>query len=210
MRWIAGIDEVGAGALAGPIVVAAVAFPVPREQSLENWWPIEVQDSKKYKSHKARLSARDSIVDFLLEVGGEIGISVAHAEAMNELDHQSVYMQAMADAASEVTVQKSIFPETLIVDGIQRITYPYNQRTEKKADARFAHVAMASVIAKTTRDEFMISLAKRYSHYGWDSNMGYFTDQHITALMQHGHTRWHRRKACLTAKRNYRRRTKYG
>jgi len=218
MLWIAGIDEVGVGALAGPMIAVAVAFPVPESYAMNvrdmlpagKFWPLaRVKDSKKFSSKRVRSEAEAELGDYLLSVGAEVGVGIATAEEINERSHATAYSRIMADAAAMATLDKGITPEMLIVDGAHMIAYNGPQRAEKKADARFFHVAAASVIAKVWRDRLMEELDDEHPGYGWSRGNGYGTPEHIEALMDIGFTRHHRKKACLTAKRNFRRKNKY-
>ncbi len=174
----AGLDEVGRGCLAGPVVAAAVILPFDFTHSL-------LTDSKQ-------LSAKNR-QDIAAEIQ-EKAIAWAIAEAsVDEIDQFNILkasMLAMHRALEKLSVQ----PELLLVDG-NRFT-PYEWLPHQciiKGDTLYYSIAAASVIAKVERDKLMQNLSTKYPQYGWESNKGYPTPLHKKALQQYGTTEWHRK-----------------
>ncbi len=177
--WIAGVDEVGLGCLAGPIVAAAVVIPIDCE-------PIPgVRDSKQM-SAKQREVAFEAILTQAVRVG--VGLAtIAEIDRVNVL--QASYL-AMNRALGRVQpVDHALIDGRSIKPG--KILGDYT--TIVKGDAHSYAIACASVVAKVRRDRLMQKLALRYPGYGWERNAGYGTKLHCEGLRQLGVTRWHRR-----------------
>ncbi|MDT7950089.1 MAG: ribonuclease HII [Acetobacteraceae bacterium] len=176
---VAGVDEVGRGPLAGPVVAVAVVFPggVPRRVA-----PL-IDDSKKLTAaerHRAAIAIRGCAE---IAVGAA---SVAEIESLNIL-HAS--MLAMGRAI----LRLRLAPELALVDGNRAPTgMPCPVECCIGGDATSLSIAAASIIAKVTRDRTMLRLSARYPHYGWHENAGYATPLHRAALRQHGPSRHHR------------------
>lgn len=182
-RWVAGVDEVGLGCLAGPIVAAAVVIPPECD-------PITgVRDSKQM-SAKQRDAAFSSVQSQAVRVG--IGVaSIAEIEAINIL--QASYLAMNRALARVQPVGHALIDGRAIKrEKIQTDVAP-DYTTIVKGDAHSYAIACASVIAKVRRDRFMQRLAKKYPGYGWEKNAGYGTQQHRDALLELGVTPWHRR-----------------
>ena len=175
--FVAGVDEVGRGPLAGPVVAAAVVFPrgVP--------WPW-VNDSKQM-SAEARRAARDAVVSL---PGVQYGIGVASVEEIDQLNILNATHLAMRRAVEQLDQV-----EFILVDGRPVKGLPYPSRAIVKGDAKSASIAAASVIAKVYRDEWMVRLDAEYPGYGFAEHKGYGTEQHLRALKRLGVTPEHRR-----------------
>ena len=186
---LVGVDEAGRGPWAGPVVAAAVIFPVgPLPLALA-----ALNDSKKL-SERTRQNLVQPIYEHALGVGigrvdapriDEINILQATFEAM-----RAAVKIALIEASSKIT---SEHPPTLLVDGRQKIpnlTYP--QRALIKGDARSLHIAAASVIAKTDRDDLMCRFDERYPGYLFSTHKGYGTKAHQRALQALGPCPIHR------------------
>jgi ribonuclease HII len=177
--WIAGVDEVGLGCLAGPIVAAAVVIPIDCE-------PIPgVRDSKQM-SAKQREVAFELICAQAIRVG--VGLAtIAEIDRVNVL--QASYL-AMNRALGRVQPV-----DHALIDGrsikLGKINGDYT--TIVKGDAHSYAIACASVVAKVRRDRLMQKLAEKYPGYGWERNAGYGTKLHCEGLRRLGVTRWHRR-----------------
>ena len=173
----AGIDEAGRGCLAGPVVAAAVILPPDYRHALLN-------DSKQL-SHKQRKQIREDIVrDALAWAIGEA--TPAEIDSINIL--QATYL-AMHRAITGLAVQ----PAYLIIDGNRFKPYaPVPHACIVKGDGKYLSIAAASVLAKTHRDELMVSLAGQYAQYGWEKNVGYPTREHRDAIAAAGATPHHR------------------
>jgi len=174
----AGLDEVGRGCLAGPVVAAAVILPPDYRHAL-------LTDSKKLTKEQRSL---------LREEIKREALAWAVAEASHlEIDEINI-LQASFLAMHRAVTQLQIEPEHLLVDGNRFGPYPLIPHTcATKGDSIFLSIAAASVLAKTYRDELMERLAADFPHYGWATNVGYPTIQHRRALHEHGPTIHHRR-----------------
>jgi ribonuclease HII len=177
---VAGVDEVGLGCLAGPIVAAAVVIPAYCE-------PIEgVRDSKQM-SAKQRLRLFEVVRSQALAIG--VGMAtVAEVDQVNVL--QASYLAMNRAIARVRSVDHALIDGRAIKPG--RI-HDVEFTTIVDGDAKSYAIACASVIAKVRRDRLMQRLAKRYPGYGWEKNVGYGTKQHREGMMALGLTPWHRR-----------------
>ncbi|BAC08214.1 ribonuclease HII [Thermosynechococcus vestitus] len=175
---VVGVDEVGRGCLAGPVVAAAVILPV-------DCVPLpEVRDSKQLTARqRSRLFAQIYHQAIAIGIGSA---SVAEIDQVNIL--QATY-RAMARALGRVAPW-----DHALIDGKLTKTAPFERVTAIIGGDRHSYsIACASIIAKVRRDRFMARLARRYPQYGWERNVGYGTPEHRQALDQYGLTPWHRR-----------------
>lgn len=173
---IAGVDEVGRGALAGPLTVAAVVLPPePR---------IEGLDDSKRLSPARREELAVQVRSFALSIG------VAHVSA-GEVDALGV-TGALRRAITLAISQLSSVPDHVVLDGLP-LRVVANETAIVKADAKVAAVAAASIVAKVTRDALMRSLAAEHPEYGFEINKGYGTSEHLAAISRHGPCAIHRR-----------------
>jgi ribonuclease HII len=173
----AGLDEVGRGCLAGPVVAAAVILPKDYKNTLLN-------DSKQLTKNQ-RNQIRAEIMEFAL--------SWAIAEVSNEEIDKINILNASFLAMHRAIDQLLILPEHLLVDGNRFTPYPFIPHTcIVKGDAKFMSIAAASVLAKTYRDDLMERLAAEFSHYGWEQNAGYPTALHRAGIREFGPCRHHR------------------
>ncbi|WP_373512274.1 ribonuclease HII [Persicitalea sp.] len=174
----AGLDEVGRGCLAGPVVAAAVILPPDYRHSL-------LTDSKQLSKEQRNV--------LKAEIERE-ALTWAVAEASHlEIDEINI-LQASFLAMHRAVSQLRIEPEHLLVDGNRFVPYPLVPHTcVTKGDSLFLSIAAASVLAKTYRDELMERLAADFPQYGWATNVGYPTIQHRRALNEYGPTIHHRR-----------------
>lgn len=178
---VAGVDEVGRGPLAGPVVAAAVAFPdgVPARLL-----PL-IDDSKKLTA-----AARESVTRLLRhEPGVLIGVGAASVAEIGRLNILQAAMLAMRRAIARLPM----VPDFALIDG-DRVppALPCPACACIKGDATSLTIAAASIIAKVVRDRAMTRLALRHPCYGWDANAGYGTPTHRAALREYGATRHHR------------------
>ncbi len=174
----AGLDEVGRGCLAGPVVAAAVILPKDYMNPLLN-------DSKQL----SRLERQRLRVEIEREALSW-KIAEASTEEIDRINIAKASFLAMHRAVEQLTVQ----PEHLLVDGNRFVPYPMIPHTcIVKGDSLFASIAAASILAKTYRDELMEQLALDYPMYGWEQNVGYPTPKHCKALLEYGTTPWHRK-----------------
>ncbi len=174
----AGCDEAGRGCLAGPVMAAAVVLP------------------KKYK-HKRLNDSKQLTPEQRMELRVEIerdalAWAVAEVEAV-EIDRINI-LNASFTAMHKAIERLSLRPQLLLIDGNRFNPVPeLSHECIVKGDGRYLSIAAASVLAKTYRDELMWDLAMRYPGYGWETNVGYPTEEHRTALKELGPTPLHRR-----------------
>lgn len=179
---VAGVDEVGRGPLAGPVLAAAVT--IDQKKFPSSLIPL-IDDSKKLSSKK-----REVLNDTLWNTRG-ISIGVGRAE-VHEIDNCNILNAthlAMARAVDALPFQITL----ALVDGNRAPPLPCDVRTVVKGDSISVSIAAASIVAKVKRDRLMIRLAMEFPGYGWETNMGYGTEKHLAALEQLGPTVHHRR-----------------
>lgn len=173
-QLIAGIDEVGRGPLAGPVVAAAVILPVAVEG---------LADSKLLSAER-----RDALAAQLLQVA-RIGVGAA---SVCEIDRLNI-LQATFLAMQRALLRLGCSIDLALVDGNRAPPLPCRVETVIDGDALVPAISAASIVAKVTRDRLMQRLALRYPGYGWERNVGYPTLEHRTALGRLGPCRHHRR-----------------
>ncbi len=173
---VAGVDEVGRGPMAGPVVAAAVIL---RPGTI----PDRLADSKTLTP-----KVREELYAALCE-GSDIGVGAA---SVREIDRINI-LQATFVAMRRAVERLAQPPRLVLVDGNRLPQLPYPVYLVVRGDARCLSIAAASIVAKVVRDRLMARLARRYPDYGWDHNVGYCTAGHRAALAQHGATIHHRR-----------------
>jgi ribonuclease HII len=173
---IAGIDEVGRGPLAGPVVAAAVILN-------PDCTPAGIRDSKTL-SEKRRKE-----ISAALWKTARIGVGVASVEEIDKVNIAQATLLSMSRAAANLPVA----PTVCIVDGNMKPKLPCKAYTVVKGDAKSLSIAAASIIAKVTRDRMMRELAREFPQYSWEKNKGYGVEAHREALAQFGVTPHHRR-----------------
>lgn len=175
-QYIAGIDEVGRGPLAGPVVAAAVILP-------ENHGIIGLDDSKKLSEAK-RLALYEQIQACALAIGvGEVSPKV-----IDEINIYEASKRAMYAAIEQLTLT----PDYLLIDAM-KLDVAIPQEKIIKGDARSVSIAAASIVAKTIRDQQMSDYSQCYPEYDFEHNAGYGTAKHLTALETYGITPIHRK-----------------
>jgi len=179
-RIVAGVDEVGRGCLAGPVVTAAVVIPH------ELPWVEEIKDSKKL-THKKRVELAQLITDTCHWAIRDA--SVNYIENTNILK-ATLWSMKM----SVVALSTHVKPDLVLVDGNQRIPdLEFPQETIKNGDNLYKCIGAASIIAKVYRDNYMVGMHNHHPQYSWDKNKGYGTEEHRQAIMEHGITKEHRK-----------------
>ena len=174
---VAGVDEVGRGPLAGPVVACAAIMP-PNHRAIAG-----VDDSKKLpESERVRLAAR------IRESALAIGIG---ASSSREVDTYNVY-HASVRAIRRAITRLRVPPHHVIIDGLPIRSLGIPHTAVVHGDARCYAVACASIVAKVLRDSLMKRLAVRYPEYGWEHNVGYATPEHISIIDELGATPHHR------------------
>lgn len=193
VRGIAGIDEVGVGPLAGPVVAAAVVLP---ERVLLRG----LDDSKRVRS-----GLRESLAREIREVALGVGIGEVSPE---EIDQQGIYQASLeAMRRSVASLMRTTEVAHLLVDARTVPGVDLPQTSIIKGDQKDASIAAASIVAKVHRDAHMAVLGKRYPAYGFEQHMGYGTAQHMSALETHGPCPIHRRSFAPVEKAERRMRT---
>lgn len=173
---IIGLDEVGRGCLAGPVVAAGVVFEKGTDIP-------EIRDSKGIRE-KERIELSERIKEEALYWSVQEG-SIEEINELNILWASLYTMQKCVDAIDPS-------PDYLLVDGNRYLTSMIPHTCLVKGDDRSMSIAAASILAKVYRDDLMKKLHETYPEYGWDSNVGYPTAPHKKALKIHGYTEYHR------------------
>lgn len=175
--YICGIDEVGRGPLAGPVVAAAVILP--KDCNI-----LYVNDSKKLSAKK-----REQLYDEIMEKAVAVGVGMASHEKIDEINILQATYEAMREAISHLSVQ----PDLLLNDAVTIPKVEISQVPIIKGDEKSISIAAASIIAKVTRDRMMEAFDEIYPEYDFASNKGYGSQKHIEALKKYGMTDIHRR-----------------
>ena len=175
--YICGIDEVGRGPLAGPVVAGAVILPKDCDI-------LYINDSKKLSEKK-----REELYDIIMEKAVSVGIGYASPERIDEINILQATYEAMREAISKLTVS----PDILLNDAVTIPEVDCKQVPIIKGDAKSISIGAASIIAKVTRDRLMVEYDKVFPEYGFASNKGYGASVHIEALKKYGPAPIHRR-----------------
>jgi ribonuclease HII len=174
---IVGLDEVGRGSGAGPVVTAAVILPKDFSSPL-------LRDSKKL-SEKQRLEAYQLIMDNALAIECHAG----SVKLINEIGINPATFDTMHKCLNALSIR----PEHILIDGTVWNKYQEIPHTlVPKGDDTYLSIAAAAIIAKVRRDEYMNKLHDLLPFYGWDSNKGYLSEKHIQAIKHLGPTQYHR------------------
>lgn len=179
----AGCDEAGRGCLAGPVFAAAVILPKGFKHPLLN-------DSKLLSK-----DTRDELRIIIEREAKSWSVAKITPKVIDNINILNASFKAMHQAIKKLGVE----PQLLLIDG-NRFN-PYKKIKYEciiKGDGKYASIAAASVLAKTHRDEYMLKKHKKFPFYGWDTNKGYPTLQHRTALIEHGITPLHRKSFNLS------------
>ncbi len=180
---IAGVDEVGRGPLAGPVCAAAVILPAGIEID-------GVNDSKKLTEKK-----REFLYDVIAEKAIAWATAFVDAETIDTINIRQATHLAMQTAVNHLA-QRADF---LLVDGNDKISFSVHSAYIVKGDAKSLSIAAASIMAKVTRDRYMVEMGKKYPEYLFEKHKGYGTAAHMDAIRKHGLTPLHRR-SFITAK----------
>jgi ribonuclease HII len=190
---IAGIDEVGRGAWAGPVVAGAVII---RQPSLFN----EIIDSKQTSSEERESLNHNIFKDHYCAIG------IASVEEINSLGLNPAIFLAMERALNSLNPS----PTIALVDGNYKLNFPIQTLSVIKGDQKSISIAAASIIAKTYRDKLMRNLSKEHPQYIWENNVGYGTAKHIEMIKKYGISKYHRKNfrplldIFATEQKNYR------
>ena len=173
---ICGVDEAGRGPLAGPVYAAAVILP--RDAVIDG-----LNDSKKLTEKK-----RDALFDVITERALTYGIASASVEEIEELNILNATFLAMNRAVAKLDPA----PELALIDGNRSTGIAMPSRCVVKGDSRCADIAAASILAKVSRDRYMLNLAEKYPQYHFEQHKGYGTKLHYEALREYGPSPEHR------------------
>ncbi|SDB88465.1 RNase HII [Pelagirhabdus alkalitolerans] len=176
IQYIAGIDEVGRGPLAGPVVAAAVILSPEFDV-------LGLTDSKQLSEKKREMFA--SIIE---EKAEAIGVGIVHNDLIDQHNIYQASIMAMEDAIDNLSVE----PDYLLIDAVELKRLGYDQQSIIKGDQKSISIAAASIIAKVTRDRMMKVYHKKYPGYGFDQNQGYGTKAHLQGLKENGPSPIHR------------------
>lgn len=174
--YICGIDEVGRGPLAGPVVAGAVILP-------KDCTILYINDSKKLSEKK-----REELYDEIMEKAISIGLGVVSPGTIDNINILQATYEAMRIAIGNLSVQ----PDLLLNDAVTIPNVPIRQVPIIKGDSKSVSIAAASIIAKVTRDRMMVEYNKLYDSYDFASNKGYGSQKHIDALKKFGPCPIHR------------------
>ena len=176
IQLIAGVDEVGRGPLAGPVVAAAVILP-------ENCKILGLNDSKKIPKSK-----HQAIYQAVLDQALSVGIGVKDNQVIDQVNIYEATKLAMLEAIQELDQQ----PQHLLIDAM-KLDVPISQTSIIKGDANSLSIAAASIVAKVTRDQMMAAYDQEYPGYDFGQNAGYGTTKHLEGLEKQGVSPIHRR-----------------
>lgn len=176
-RHVAGIDEVGRGCLAGPVVAAAVVLP-------ERHRIRGLRDSKVLP--RAR---REALYAQILDRAEAVGVGCVEVDVIDRVNILQATKLAMREALRRLPSP----PDHLLIDALSLRDVPLPQRPIIDGDAISASIAAASIVAKVTRDRICDEIDRRYPAYGFARNKGYGTRRHVDALLAEGPCSWHRR-----------------
>lgn len=189
IQRVAGLDEAGRGALAGPVSAAAVVLPV--EAGLSGVWA-NVRDSKTLSAKRRQHLAHEIEIQ-----AADWAVGWASAEEIDALGIAPATRLAMVRAVAGLTRQ----PDYLLIDWVRLPTLNLPQESFVKGDARIVSIAAASILAKVYRDQYMVALAATYPAYGFERHKGYGSAAHLRVLEEQGPAPAHRRSFAPLANR---------
>jgi len=192
---VCGIDEVGRGPLAGPVVAAAVVL---RRDEFPPELLAEINDSKKLSAAK-----REKLFKVINEYA-YVSLAEISPQEIDRVNILQATFLAMQRAHSALHKSMQIPPAAALIDGNQRpkLLHEVFIQTIVKGDGKSLSIAAASIIAKHHRDMLMIKLAQQFPQYGWETNAGYGTAEHLKAIEIHGITPHHRRSFAPISKQS--------
>lgn len=180
---IIGLDEVGRGALAGPLVAAAVVMSVKNNKICRLRG---VNDSKKLSSKK-----REKIFDKIIEKSLAWGLGIVSSQVIDEIGIQKANILAMEQAVEKIKI--ILEPEFLLTDYLRLEKSNLPQENIVRGDAKVYSIACASILAKVVRDNILKAEHRHYPKYGFDKHVGYGTRRHLRVLKKHGPSPIHRK-----------------
>lgn len=187
-KRVMGLDEVGRGCLAGPVVAAGVIFP-------PGFMNDHIRDSKKLKEEERQelsvLVKREALFYHIAE------------GSLEEIQRLNI-LWASLNTMEKCTLSKGANPDYLIIDGNRYLPTLVPHACLIKGDDLSISIAAASILAKTYRDQLMKDLAVDFPEFGWENNVGYPTKKHKEALSRYGYTKYHRKTFNLRTEKKYR------
>jgi len=189
-KFIAGIDEVGRGSLAGPVVAAAVVI-----KNIEEFFIAFLKDSKKLSRKK-----RETLFQLIIDKSSSVGIGIVESEIIEKINIAQATFLAMKRAI--IGLEKT--PDYILVDAFKIPYIRIEQNNIIKGEDSSISIAAASVVAKVYRDKIMQDMHKKYPEYQFNKNSGYGTKRHIIAIKEYGICPIHRKtfKSVLSGKNN--------
>jgi ribonuclease HII len=177
IKYLAGTDEAGRGPLAGPVVAAAVILPI-------DFYDERINDSKKLSAH-----LREELLGVICKNALTYAYTVISQKKIDEINILKASLLAMKRSIEKLKLQ----PQVILVDGNKSFSYDAEVIPIVKGDSKSLSIASASIIAKVVRDRIMRKLARAYPYYGWETNKGYPTKEHIEAVLKYGACKIHRK-----------------
>ena len=177
IKIIAGTDEAGRGPLAGPVVAAAVILP-------KDFYDERIDDSKKLSA-----ALRQKLFGVIKKNALCYAYTIISQNKIDQINILKASLLAMKRSVEKLKVQ----PDLILVDGNKSFSYDAEVIPIIKGDSKSLSIASASIIAKVVRDRIMIKLASEFPQYGWETNKGYPTKEHIEAVLKYGACKIHRK-----------------
>ena len=188
LGMFAGVDEVGVGPLAGPVIAAAVVFDFRKklfDTKIKNSWTREVRDSKKLSHEK-----REELVKFIIKHALTFGIGKSSVTEIDQINILQSRLIAMKRAIENLGKK----PQIVLIDGNRSIPdLQIQQRLIVRGDEKVFSIAAASILAKVTRDNILKNLHKQFPQYGFDKHKGYGTQFHFEMIQKYGPSEVHRK-----------------
>ena len=182
-RYIVGVDEVGRGPLAGPVVCSAVVMPLAESELI-----IGVDDSKKLSAKK-----REELAELIKKKALAYTMVEVSEKTIDEINILEATKLGMKQAIESLVLPNGEKPEIVLTDGNMTLDISLPQHSVVHGDALSYSIGAASIIAKVYRDKLMDEFAEKYPHYGFEKNKGYGTAAHIQGIKEHGLCPIHRR-----------------
>ena len=177
MKILAGVDEVGRGSLIGPVYAAAIILKKSINKKL-------LKDSKALSKHK-----REELFTYIKKNS----IWTIGKASIKEIEKNNI-LNASLLAMKRAIIKLKKKPSLVLIDGNKLPDLKnYNLRYVINGDKKIPCISAASIIAKVSRDKFIIKLSKNYKNYGWETNSGYGTKEHLKAIKKYGITKYHRK-----------------
>lgn len=191
MKYVIGVDEVGRGPIAGPVVMCACAVAIGID--VLPFFPKGVLKDSKKLSEKVRMVIAQKVNELVVNKKILYGIGEVSAGRIDKIGINPAINEAMVDALTKLHAQGVAKDSFIYLDGSLHAPEIYKQETIIKGDEKIVEIALASIIAKVYRDNLMKSLAQTFPHHGFENHVGYGTRAHYDAIEKHGMTEHHRR-----------------